>query len=114
MQSVGGVDRAARRRQDALLDHVPCAVPALLPRLEHEHHVPGEAFAPVGEQPGGADETGGVQVVAAGVHGAVDPGGELRAGALGDRQTVHVPAQQDDGAAGLGSAAAQDRRHGGQ
>ena len=46
-----------------------------------------------------------MEVVAAGVHGAVEGRGEVLAAGLGDRERVHVAAQQDRAA---GFAAAQD------
>ena len=62
----------------------PGTVEAFLARLEHEDDVAGQLLAAVGQETGGAGEHGGVQVVAAGVHGAVNPGGEPDAGAFLD------------------------------
>jgi hypothetical protein len=105
VQAVGGVDVLARRRQDAFVDHVAGTVPALFAGLEHEHDVAGQVGLARGEEPGGADQPRGVQVVTAGVHGAVERRGELLAAGFGDRERVHVAAQQDGAA---GPAAAQD------
>ena len=101
-RDLGGhhVDAVRRRHpaaggvEDALVDHQAGAVPALLARLEHEDHVAGELLAVRAQHPGGADEHRGVQVVAAGVHDAVDAAAELQAGLLLHRQRVHVAAQQ--------------------
>ncbi|ESU48690.1 hypothetical protein P376_3332 [Streptomyces sp. HCCB10043] len=107
VQGVRGDDPLPRRVEDPLVDHDLRAALALLAGLEHEHHVPGQLRAPGRQQPGGADEAGGVEVVAAGVHTAVEDGGVREPGLLLDGQRVHVAAQQDGGA---GAAAAQ---HGG-
>ena len=96
-----GVDRARgavgqrRHVEQALLQHVPGAVVALLAGLEHEQHPPGQVGPAGGQQPGRAGEHGHVRVVPAGVHGAVDLAGEVQAGLLGHGQRVHVAAQQD-------------------
>ena len=92
-------ERAADRRlrddvEQPLLEHVAGAVQALLPRLQHEHDLPGQQVAPLGEQPGGAEQHRHVGVVPAGVHGAGDLGGEGQAGVLVHLQGVHVGAQQ--------------------
>ena len=58
--------------EQALVEHHPGAVVALLAGLEHEGDPARELAAAVGEQAGGAGEHGDVGVVAAGVHGAVD------------------------------------------
>src|SRR5450756_872129 len=42
VQCVGGTRPLARHVQDALLDHQPGPAVALLTRLEHEDHVPGQ------------------------------------------------------------------------
>ena len=56
--------------------------------------VPARRVAPSGEQPGGGRQHRGVQVVPAGVHGAVDLGGERQPGVLVHRQRVHVRAHE--------------------
>ena len=98
--AAGDRRRACRRRsgrdvEQALVEHEPGAVVALLAGLEHEQHPPGQLVAAVGEQPRRADEHGRVGVVAAGVHRAVDPRGEVEPGVLVHRQGVHVAAQED-------------------
>ena len=94
VQPVRGVDGSAGGGQHPLGDHVAGPVEALFAGLEHEDHVTGEVRASGAEQLGGADQAGGVQVVAAGVHHPVVPGGVVQPGALGDRQGVHVAAEQ--------------------
>ena len=81
-------------REQPLGDHHARAVGALLAGLEHEDDGAGEAVAPSGEQPGGGRQHRGVQVVPAGVHGAVDLGGERQPGVLVHRQRVHVRAHE--------------------
>ena len=101
-------ERAAHRRlrddvQQPLLEHVAGAVEPLLPRLDHEHDLPGELVAALGEQPGGAEQHRHVGVVPAGVHGPGHLGGERQPGVLLHRQRVHVAAQQV-GRTGAGAA----------
>ena len=108
VQRVGRDRPLAGRVQHALLDHEPAAAGALLAGLEHEDDVPGQLGLARGQQPRRPGQHRGVQVVAAGVHGAGDPRGVGQAGALGHRQRVHVAAQQH----GLARpAAAQHRGH---
>ena len=111
VHAVGGVRAAARGVQDALADHVARAVVAFLAGLEHQHDVAGQLPAAFGQQGGGPGQHRGVEIMAAGVHGAVDPGGEVDAGALLDGEAVHVRAQQDHGFVGrsVRCAAAQNR-----
>ena len=54
----------------------------------------GQLSPPVGQQTRRPDEHGHVGVVPAGVHLAVDSGGEVQAGVLGHLEGVHVGAQQ--------------------
>src|ERR1022692_4910818 len=75
----------ARRVEHALLDHQPGPAAALLARLEHEDHVPGEPGLASGQQARRPGEHGGMQVVAAGGHGAIGLGRVVQAGPLGDR-----------------------------
>ena len=88
----------------AVLDHGLAAGAALLGRLE-DHHRGAVEVAGLGEVARGAEQHGGVAVVAAGVHLA----GHRRfvgdvVGFL-DRQRVHVGAQPDHPAAGTLAAA---------
>ena len=88
----------------------PGAVPALLAGLEHEHHVAragGRGAAASRRAP--PIRLGGVQVVPAGVHRAVGRG-EVQPGLLGDRQRVHVAAQQHGPGRRVAGAAAQHGR----
>jgi hypothetical protein len=103
VQRIGRVGAAGRPRavQQPLVDHVPGAVEALLAGLEHEQDPPRELVAALREHPHGGGEHCDVGVVAAGVHAAVHLGGEGQAGVLGQRQRVHVAAQQHRGAAPL-------------
>ena len=99
------------RVEHALLDHHAGAVPALLARLEHEHHVAAQVVAVLGEQASTTDEGRRVQVVAAGVHRAVGRR-EVEPGLLVDRQRVHVRAQQHGLRVVLvAGSSAQHRRH---
>jgi hypothetical protein len=59
--------------EQTLVDHVPGAVEALLARLEHQHHASRQLLAPPREQPRGGGQHRDVRVVAARVHGAIDP-----------------------------------------
>jgi len=81
----------------------------LLPRLHHEHDLPGEDVAALGEQPGGAEQHRDVGVVPAGVHHPGHLGGEGQAGVLRHGQGVHVPAEQV-GRARPGAAQHPDHR----
>jgi hypothetical protein len=96
VQRVRRLRRPARGLEHALGDHVAGPVEPLLARLEHEHHVAGEFAAPRAEQPGRADQAGGVEVVPARVHRTRVRRGELLAAALRDGQRVHVTAEQHD------------------
>ena len=97
----------ARDLQQPFLDHGLGAARALLPRLEHEHHAPGELVPPRAQQVRRSHQPGHVQVVAARVHRAGGRG-VLQPGLLGHRQPVHVTAQQDRGP---GPCATQHRDH---
>jgi hypothetical protein len=68
---VGRVHPAAGRVQHAFADHVAGAVEAFLAGLEHQDDVARQAVPVLRQQRGGAGEHGRVEVVAAGVHGAV-------------------------------------------
>ena len=81
--------------EQALLEHEPGAVVALLARLEHQQDPPGEVVPALHEQARGTQEHGDVRVVAAAVHRARVLGRELEARVLGQRQAVHVGPQQD-------------------
>lgn len=109
MQGVRGDDPLPGGVEHPLVDHDLRPALALLAGLEHEDDVPGQLLPVCGQQPGGADEPGDVQVVPARVHPAVEDGGVREPGVLLDREGVHVAAQQDGGA---GPAAAQYGGHG--
>jgi len=85
---------AAGRVEHALADHVPGAGVALFSRLEHEDHRAGQLGLPGAQQLGRPGQHGHVQVVPARVHDPVVPRRVGKAGRLGDRQRVHVAAQQ--------------------
>ena len=92
----GGSAVVERRQvEQALVEHEPGAVVALLAGLEHEQHSSGQLVPAAAEQAGGAGEHRGVRVVPAGVHAPVHVRGEVEAGVLRHRQRVHVAAQQD-------------------
>ena len=80
--------------EEPFLDHHLGAVIALLAGLEHEHDAAGQGGPPRGQHARGADQHGDVRVVTAGVHGAVDLGGEGQARVFLQGQGVHVGAQQ--------------------
>jgi hypothetical protein len=86
---------AGARVEQALLQRPGRATLALLARLEEEPDPAGQVAPVLGQQPGGADEHGGVGVVPAGVHDPVDLGGVVEAGVVGHGQGVHVGPQQD-------------------
>ena len=94
VHAVGGVHTPAGGIQHAFADHVAGAVEAFLAGLEHQDDVAGQLVPAFGQEGGGSCQHGGVQVVAAGVHGAVDPGRVVHARLLLHRQAVHVRAQQ--------------------
>ena len=96
VQGVGRDRALAGRVEHALADHVPGAGVALLARLEHEDHRAGQVGLPRREQLRGAGQHGRVQVVTAGVHRARHRRRVRQPGLLGDRQRVHVAAQQHD------------------
>jgi hypothetical protein len=79
----------------ALLQHEAGPVVALLPRLEHEDDTPGELIAAPCEQARGAHQHRDMGIVPAGVHHALDLGGEFEARFLLNRQRIHVRAQED-------------------
>ena len=83
---------------------------ALLRRLENHHRGAGEV-AGVGKVLGGAEQHGGVAVMAAGVHLARHGGLVGEIGRFLDRQRVHVGAQPHDFAAVL--TATDDADHAG-
>ena len=95
MHAVGRADPGAGGIQDAFAEHVACAVEAFLARLEHEDDVAAELVPLLGQEGGGSGEHGGVQVVAAGVHCPIGPGGEVHSGLFLDGQSVHVRAEED-------------------
>ena len=81
--------------EEPLVEHEAGPVVALLARLEHEQHPPGQLVTAGGEQLGRADQHRRVGVVPAGVHRVVDGRREVEAGVLVHRQGVHVAPQQD-------------------
>ncbi len=83
----------------AVAHHGPGAGAALLGRLEDHNRRAGE-IARFGEVFGGAEQHGGVAVMAAGVHLARHRRAVSETGLLLDRQRVHVGAQPDHLAAG--------------
>jgi len=97
MQGESGV---RQRVQQAVLEHEASPVPPLLARLEHEHHRTGQAIAPLAQGARGAGQHGHVGVMAAGVHRAGGLRSEGEAGVFGQRQGVHVAAQEDRAAVG--------------
>ena len=84
---------------------IPGAVADLLALLEAEVDLAGELLLVLGEDPGGAEQHGGVGVVAAGVHAAVNLRLEGHIGLLMHRQGIDVPAHGD----GLARAAGVDQ-----
>ena len=84
--------------EQALLEHEPGAVVALLAGLEHEQHPPGELVAAAGQQLGRADEHRRVGVVAAGVHRPV--GRATRSRARCPRAAAGRPCRRAAGSSG--------------
>ncbi len=107
VQRIGDVRPGTGDVEQALVEHRLRAAVTFLPRLEHEHDRTGQRVALGAQQPGGSNQSGGVQVVPAGVHG-VAGGGEGEPGVFADRQCVHVAAEQHSRAR---MRAAQNRRH---
>ena len=89
---------ASRSVEEALLEHEPRTVEALLARLEHQQDPAGPHSAPVDEEPRRAKQHRDMGVVSARVHPTVVLGREFETGLLGQRQRVHVGAQEDRGA----------------
>ena len=88
-------DRRHRRIvESAGFDQELSATHRLLRRLEQELHRSGQLPAQASKDPGGAQQDGGVHIMAAGVHLARDP--RLVGHVLGilDRQAVEVRAQR--------------------
>ena len=102
---------ARRQLQQPFVEHEAGAVIALLARLEHQEHAPGQLLAPGHEEARGSQQHRHVGVVAAGVHRARLLGGELQPRLLGQRQAVHVGAKEDRRA---GASAFDDGGHGGR
>ena len=94
VQGVGRVDPPAGRLEQSLADHRLRPAGSLLPGLEHEHDVTLELVAQLVQDPRRTDQPRDVQVVAAGVHPTDVPRDVLEVEVLGDRQGVHVAAQQ--------------------
>ena len=88
----------------AVVDHLAAAAAALFGRLE-DHHRGAVEVARLGKIFRGAEQHGGVAVMAASVHLAGDLGGIGYARRLHDRQRIHVGAQANGLARG-GLAAA--------
>jgi hypothetical protein len=95
-QIVHAVDLAdGEAGEQPVVDHRLGAGPALLRRLEDEHGGAGEG-AGLGEVARGAEQHGGVAVMAAGVHLAGRLRGIGGAGLFQNGQRVHVGAQADE------------------
>ena len=84
----------AQAVEHAALDHAARPAAHLLGRLEQEHVAPGQLRLPRTQRVGHADQHGGVTVVPAGVHAAVDARAEGDRRLLLQRQGVDVRAQQ--------------------
>src|SRR6266581_597389 len=80
--------------EEALLDHDAAPAAALLRRLEDEMHRALE-IAHLGEDAGGAEQHGGVAVMAAGMHPTLMRRGMGKGIRLLHRQAIHVGAQAD-------------------
>ena len=107
VHAVDLVDLEARHQP--VLDHGLAAGAALLGRLEDDDRGAGE-IARLGEIARGAEQHGGVAVMAAGVHLAGHRRLVRQSGFLLDRQRVHVGAQADD-LVGFALAAVDDADH---
>ena len=74
MEGERACDRPLGRRvQQPLVEHELRAVVTLLAGLEHEAHAAGQLLASNAQEPRRVHEHRRVEVVAAGVHGVVDP-----------------------------------------
>ena len=105
---VHGVDGFDRETvEQAGVDHAGAAALVFLRRLEHEMDGAVEVglFA---QQLRGAEQGGGVAIVAAGMHDAGVLRGVGLAGVLGDRQGVEFGAQADGAVAGAAAQGADD------
>ena len=100
MQGEGSFDGGSHVGE-AVLEHASRAGAALLCGLEGEVHRAAEGGLAGFEHAGGAEEHGGVAVVAAGVHLAGDAAAAIlgHVGFLRQRQRVHVRAEEHDGGA---------------
>ena len=87
----GGVRRGIV--EHPLRDHLARAVMPLLPRLEHEQDAARERVAAGRKYSRSGGKHGRMAVVAAGVHRAFGPAGEIEPGRLADRKRVHVAAK---------------------
>ena len=97
-----------RAVEQALVQHDLGPVVALLARLEHQQDVALEPVSPLDQQARRPEQHRHVRVVPAGVHRAIDLGGEFEAGLLAQGQRVHVGSKQGRAPR---SAAFDRRRH---
>ena len=110
VDSIGGDDGHSGGVEETLGDHRLGTALDLLGGLEHEDDRAGDRLPVRGEQPGGADESGRVHIVPAGVHVPVRRG-EVEPRLLLHRQRIHVSAQQHRG---TGACAPEHGHHRGQ
>ena len=101
MHAVDFLDAEALHQ--AVLDHGLAPCPALFGGLEDDGDGAIE-IAGFGKVFGGAEQHGGVAVMAAGVHLAGGLAGVVEAGGLDDGQRVHIGTEADDVVAAVGAA----------
>jgi len=94
-----------KQLEEAVLHHLQGAAQAFLGRLEDQVQGAVEG-AGLGQAAGGGEQGGGVAVVTAGVHASRVLAGVVEAGALQDRQGVHVGADAQHLAAAAGAQGA--------
>ena len=93
VEAVGGNGASASGVEDALLNHGQRATRAFLAGLEHKGDIAVQLLAVLAQNPRCAHQSGGVQVMAAGVHIAIRRG-KRAAGLLAHLQGVHVRTQK--------------------
>ena len=110
VEAVGGDGASASGVEHALLNHGQRAAWPLLAGLEHKGDIAVQLLAMLAQNPRCAHQSGGVQVVAAGVHIPIRRG-KRAAGLLTHFEGVHVRAQKHRHRPLAALAAAQHGHH---
>ena len=92
MDGVCRRDPSAARVEDSLGDHGRGTTGAFLGRLEHEDDIARQVIAQLVQDACGTDQSGNVEIVAAGVHGAIGCG-IREVDEFIDGEGIHVCAQ---------------------